>query len=192
VEIGRRLEKHGVRAAFEGARALARGKGVSRTHFAHYLVSQGFGKDVREVFKHFLRRNKPGYVPGEWAPLEEAVGWIRAAGGMAVLAHPARYDLSATKRRRLLGNFMECGGVGLEVISGSHSPEDNTATAADARRTGLLASVGSDFHGPENPWVELGRLPGLPADLTAVWESPAWTAPVSSTCEPHVSILAPA
>lgn len=173
-EIGRRLEKHGVREAFAGARALAQGKGVSRTHFAHYLVSQGFGKDVREVFKHFLRRNKPGYVPGQWAALEEAVGWIVAAGGMAVLAHPARYDLSATKRKRLLAEFKACGGTALEVISGSHSPDDNLAMAAEARRSGLLASAGSDFHGPENPWVPLGRLPELPPDLTPVWEADGW------------------
>lgn len=173
-EIGRRLERHGVRDAFAGARALARGRIVSRTHFAHYLVSQGFGRDTRTVFQHFLCRNKPGHVPGEWAKLEEAVGWIRAAGGIAVLAHPARYDLSATKLRRLLAEFMACGGEALEVVSGSHSPVDNGAMAAHARRAGLLASAGSDFHGPENPWVELGRLPALPAGCQPIWESDAW------------------
>lgn len=175
-EIGRRLEKHGVRDACSGARALARGGIVSRTHFAQYLASQGFGRDVRDVFQHFLRRNKPGYVPGEWAGLEEAVGWVRQGGGVAVLAHPARYDLSAGKRRRLLDEFKECGGEAMEVISGSHSPDDNRAMAALALRNGLAASLGSDFHGPENPWIELGRLPPLPSDLRPVWESPAWSA----------------
>lgn len=174
-EIGRRLVKHGVRDAHAGARALAKGRIVSRTHFAHYLVSQGFGRDTRAVFQHFLRRNKPGHVPGEWAGLEEAVGWIRAAGGIAVVAHPARYDLSATKLRRLLAEFMACGGEALEVVSGSHSRDDNETMAAHARRTGLLASAGSDFHGPENPWVELGRLPELPVGCLPVWESEAWT-----------------
>jgi predicted metal-dependent phosphoesterase TrpH len=188
-EIGRRLGKHGVRDAFEGARALARGPIVSRTHFAQYLVSQGFGKDTRNVFQHFLRRNRPGHVPGQWAGLEEAVGWIRAAGGLAVLAHPARYDLSGAKRRRMTGQFMECGGVALEVVSGSHSPDDNLAMAAEARRTGLAASVGSDFHGPENPWIELGRLPPLPDDLTAVWELPGWPCFSPSTLEPRPSYL---
>lgn len=174
-EIGRRLAKHGVRDAYAGACALARGRIVSRTHFAQYLASQGFGRDARGVFQHFLRRNKPGHVPGNWAALDEAVGWVRAAGGIAVLAHPARYDLSATKLRRLLAEFMACGGEAMEVVSGSHSREDNEAMAAHARRTGLLASAGSDFHGPENPWVELGRLPELPAGCVPVWESGAWT-----------------
>ncbi len=173
-EMGRRLAKHGVRDAHAGARALAKGRIVSRTHFAHYLVSQGFGRDTRAVFQHFLRRNKPGHVPGEWVGLDEAVGWIRAAGGVAVLAHPARYDLSATKLRRLLGEFMACGGEAMEVVSGSHSRNDNETMAAHARRTGLLASAGSDFHGPENPWVELGRLPELPVGCLPVWEGESW------------------
>lgn len=174
VEIGRRLAERGIDGAYEGAAALSHGRLISRTHFAHYLVSRGCGKDVREVFRHYLRRNKPGHVPGQWAELEEVVGWIRAAGGVAVLAHPARYGLTATKLRRLLGEFIECGGEALEVVSGSHTPADVQAMARHARALGLLASAGSDFHGPENPWVELGRLAPLPEGLTPVWQR--WTA----------------
>jgi predicted metal-dependent phosphoesterase TrpH len=188
-QIARDLEKHGVREAFAGARALARGNVVSRTHFAHYLVSQGFGKNVRDVFQHFLRRNKPGYVPGQWAALSEAVGWITASGGLAVLAHPARYGLSATRRRRLMAEFSECGGLGLEVVSGSHTPHENVAMGAEARRNGLLGSLGSDFHGPENPWIELGRLPELPPDVTPIWQSQHWPSDFSSLFEPSPSLL---
>lgn len=169
-EIGRRLAQRGIDGAYEGAQALARGRIISRTHFAHYLVSRGCGADVREVFKHYLRRNKPGHVPGQWAGLEAALGWIRAAGGIAVLAHPARYDLTASKLRRLLGEFVECGGEGIEVVSGSHTPNDVQAMARHARNFDLLASMGSDYHGPENPWVELGRLQILPEGLTPVWQ----------------------
>ncbi len=168
-EIGRRLAARGIDGAYEGARALARGRIISRTHFAQYLVSRHCGKDVRDIFKHYLIRNKPGYVPGQWAGLEEAVGWIREAGGVAVVAHPARYNLTAGKLRRLLGEFVECGGVGLEVVSGSHSRQDVDAMTSHALKFGLLASAGSDYHGPENPWLELGRLPALPEVLTPVW-----------------------
>lgn len=174
VEIGRRLEKHRLFGAYEGARALARGRIISRTHFAHFLVSQGCGRSVREVFKHYLVKNKPGHVGGEWASLEEAIGWIRAAGGQAVIAHPARYKLTATKRRRLAGEFMECGGEGIEVVSGSHSKDECQTMARLAGDLGLYASCGSDYHGPENPWIELGRLAQLPEGCRPIWQSPAW------------------
>lgn len=173
-EIGRRLEKRRIPGAYEGALKYARGRVLSRTHFAHFLANNGYASSVRDVFKHYLKRNKPGYVPGNWAGLEEAVGWITGAGGQAVIAHPARYELSATRRRRLLGEFVECGGEGIEVVSGSHSRDECRTTAKYARDFGLLASVGSDFHGPENPWVELGRLQPLPEGCTPIWESERW------------------
>ncbi len=168
-EIGRRLAKRRIEGAYEGARERAKGRIVSRTHFAQFLADNGYAPSVREVFKHYLRRNKPGYVPGQWAELEAAVGWIRAAGGQAVIAHPARYELSATKRRRLLGEFIELGGEGLEVVSGSHTPDQTRESARLARQFKLKASAGSDFHDPANPWVELGRLPPLPEGCEPIW-----------------------
>lgn len=173
-EIGRRLGRAGIDGAFEAARARAQGRIVSRTHFAHFLVEAGHARDLRQVFKRYLVQGRPGHVPGRWAELETAVGWIREAGGVAVIAHPARYRLTATRLRRLIGEFRECGGEGLEVVSGSHSPAEVTHMAAVARREGLLASCGSDYHGPEHPWVELGRLASLPEDCTPVWT--AWAA----------------
>ena len=170
-EIGRRLGKHGILGSFEGARQLARGAIVGRTHFARFLVECGQARDMHEVFRRFLVHSKPGHVPGEWAALEEAVGWVRAAGGQAVLAHPARYRLTHSRLRELLRAFRECGGEGLEVVSGSHSREDCLTMAAEARSSGLLASAGSDYHGPESPWLELGRLPELPPGVTPIWES---------------------
>ncbi len=179
-EIGRRLAKHGIAGAYEGALRYASGRIISRTHFAQFLAAEGHAENTREVFKRFLRRNKPGHVPGEWATLEQAAGWIHAAGGMAVMAHPARYDLTATRRRKLLGEFVECGGEGIEVVSGSHSRDDCISTAQYATKFNLLASAGSDYHGPENPWMELGRLPPFPDNATRpIWESERW-AEVSS------------
>lgn len=186
-EIGRRLEKRRIPGAYEGALIHARGRVVSRTHFAHFLAENGYASSVRDVFKHYLKRNKPGHVPGNWAGLEEAVGWITDAGGQAVIAHPARYELSATKRRRLLGEFVECGGEGIEVVSGSHSPDECKTTAKYARDFGLLASQGSDFHGPENPWVELGRLQPLPEGCIPIWESEMWQNAVNRTLSARIS-----
>jgi 3',5'-nucleoside bisphosphate phosphatase len=168
-EIGRRLDRHGITDAFAGARALASGSLVGRTHFARLLVQRGLADSVRSVFKHFLVQGKPGHVPGEWATLEEALGWIQAAGGQAVIAHPARYGLTRTKVRALLGAFRELGGSGLEVVSGSHSKDDAYVFARHAREHGLLASAGSDYHGPESPWLDLGRLPPLPPGCTPIW-----------------------
>ncbi|MCU0934844.1 MAG: PHP domain-containing protein [Gammaproteobacteria bacterium] len=170
-EIGRRLERHGIPGTLDGARRLTRGTIVSRTHFARHLVERGAARDLREVFRHFLVSGKPGHVPGQWAGLEEAVGWIRAAGGQAVLAHPARYALSGTRLRGLLGEFREVGGAAVEVVSGSHSRDDCLVMAAESRSAGLLASAGSDYHGPESPWLELGRLPELPPGCTAIWDT---------------------
>lgn len=169
-EMGRRLAKHGIEGAYEGAVARAHGRIISRTHFAHFLAENGYAGSVRDVFKSYLKPNKPGFVPGDWATLEEAVSWINGAGGQAVIAHPARYNMTASKRRRLLGEFVDLGGAGLEVVSGSHSRGDNFSMAQLAKNHKLLASAGSDFHGPENPWVELGRLQTLPEGCTAIWQ----------------------
>lgn len=171
-EIARRLAKHGIHGALEGARTYASGPILGRTHFARFLVEQGHAKDIRQVFKKFLVHNKPGHVPGEWASLEDAVGWIRAAGGQAVIAHPARYRISASRLRQFIGEFKECGGEALEVVSGSHSAGDVQGMTQYAKRYELLASRGSDYHGPEQPWVELGRLASLPDACTPVWT--AW------------------
>jgi len=187
-EIGRRLAKHGIAGAYEGALRYAHGRVVSRTHFAQFLAAEGHAENTREVFKRFLRRTKPGHVPGEWATLEQAVAWIRAAGGMAVMAHPARYDLTATRRRKLLGEFVELGGEGIEVVSGSHSRDDCISTAQYARQFNLLSSAGSDYHGPENPWLELGRLPTFPDNAPPpIWASERWRE-VSSSAAASLAI----
>jgi 3',5'-nucleoside bisphosphate phosphatase len=182
-EIGRRLAKQGIMGAYEGARALSNGRLIGRTHFARFLVGQRHAVDERSVFKHFLVNGKPGHVPGAWASLDQAVDWIRGAGGLAVIAHPARYRLTRTRLRLLIGRFKELGGVGLEVVSGSHSRDEMLAFGQLAREQRLLASAGSDFHGPQltlsaQPWMDLGRLPALPEGCTPIWRDWPACAPV--------------
>jgi hypothetical protein len=168
-EIGRRLECAGIDGAGEGARTRAKGLLISRTHFGRFLVDAGHARDMGDAFKRWLGNGRPGYVPGQWAGLSEAVGWIRAAQGHAVIAHPARYKLGTGRLRRLFGDFRECGGEAIEVVSGSHSRDDYHRFAQFAREFDFHASCGSDFHGPETPWIELGRLPSLPDGCKPVW-----------------------
>jgi len=174
VEIGQRLARAGIAGCYEGARALAAGQCVGRTHFARHLVVSGHARSIREVFRHFLVHSKPGYVPGRWASLDAALAWIRAAGGIAVIAHPARYRMTVSKLRRLIDEFRTGGGVGMEVVSGSHSRDNISAMGALCRNENLLASCGSDYHGPQSPWIKLGQLPALPAGCRPVWESDCW------------------
>ena len=181
-EIARKLEKAGVVDALEGARKYANGEILSRTHFARYLIEAGKAKDIKQVFKRFLVRGKPGHVAGSWASLEEAIYWIHAAGGLAVIAHPARYGFSATRLRQLMGEFAELGGVGFEAISGSHSPDEELRMAALANKFDLYISMGSDYHGPENPYRELGALSEVPFDSKPIWQSERWL-----QCLGHIS-----
>lgn len=172
-EIGRRLQQKGISGAFEGARMLAGSGLIARPHFARFLIAQGVAPDMRTVFKHYLVRGKPGYVPSRWATLEDAVSWIKAAGGQAVIAHPARYALTRTKLRKLLEQFVAAGGEGLEVVCGAINRDEAQSMAYHARAFGLSASIGSDYHGPETSWSELGRLPELPAESVPIWKG--WT-----------------
>lgn len=168
-EMGRRLERAGISGIAADAEALAGAGMITRTHFAHCLARRGLAMDVRDVFNRYLTTGKPGYVATRWAEMEDAIAWISGAGGVAVLAHPQRYRLTGSWLRRLLGEFKEMGGAALEVLSGTASPGDIQSSAALAQRYGLLASCGSDFHGPDEGWPKLGRLPELPAGLEPVW-----------------------
>lgn len=168
-EIAKRLAKAGIEGALEGARKYASDVMLGRLHFSKFLVEQGFAKDHNDVFKRYLVRNKPGYVPGKWASLENALDWINTAGGQAVIAHPARYKMTATKLRRLTSEFKEMGGVAIEVVSGKQHPEEVKTMARLADKLELMASCGSDFHTPDNSWVELGRLSPLPEMCTPIW-----------------------
>lgn len=164
------LAAAGIPGSLEGAYAFAENpRLIGRTHFARFLVERGHVRDVKTVFQRYLVAGKPGYVPHEWAGLGDAVGWIRASGGRAIVAHPGRYKLSRAEMRRFLLEFKAAGGEGVEVVTGSHTRPQYLEFALLARELDLLASRGSDFHGPRESAVELGCLPPLPADLTPVW-----------------------
>jgi len=164
------LAKVGIDGAYAGAlKYVGNPALISRSHFARYIVERGFAPDVKTVFDHWLAKGKPGYVSHSWATLQEAVGWIRAAGGIAVIAHPGRYRLTPAERRELYKAFKNCGGQGIEVVSSSSGDAEIREFAGIAREFGFLASRASDFHGPGESTIDLGRMAPLPADLKPVW-----------------------
>jgi predicted metal-dependent phosphoesterase TrpH len=164
------LTRNGIVGAYEGAYAFAVNKQmVGRTHFARWLVAQGHAPDMRSVFRRFLTRGNPGFVDHEWTSLENAVRWIRASGGMAVVAHPGRYAFNARELHRFLDAFRALGGEGIEVITGSHHPSEYGKFADLARAFSLKASRGADFHAP-GEGADIGRLPALPHYCAPVWQ----------------------
>jgi len=177
------LARAGIGGALEGAyRHASNPNMIGRTHFARFLVEIGQCRDVKSVFNRFLAQGKTGYVPHEWASMGDAVSWIRRSGGMAVLAHPGRYmcgrgGMGSKSMRELLAEFVAHGGDGLEIVTGSHTPAQYAEFARYATEFGLLASCGSDFHGPEESYRDLGRLPDLPLGCKPIWQH--WpTAPI--------------
>jgi hypothetical protein len=169
-EMAASLAQVGIRGAYEGALAHAGNPAlVSRTHFARFLVDAGICAHTDEVFRRFLVEGKPGYVPHRWARLSDAVRWITGAGGIAVIAHPARYRFTPNEEYALFGEFVAHGGRGVEVLTGSHSAAEAVKYADVALEFGLLASRGSDFHAPGESRTDLGALPDLPGRLTPVW-----------------------
>ena len=169
-EMSDGLAKVGIQGAYEGALTYAGNHDlISRTHFARYLVETGVCRDTNEVFRKYLTEGKPGFVEHRWASLKDAVAWITQAGGVAVVAHPARYRFSANEEYALFTEFKNHGGQGVEVVTGSHSPAEYLTYADSAREFGLAASRGSDFHSPDESHTDLGTLPLLPSGLTPVW-----------------------
>ncbi|HFD12462.1 MAG TPA: PHP domain-containing protein [Crenotrichaceae bacterium] len=169
IKIGESLAKSGFENAYTGAKSLAGDATITRSHFAQYLVTQGCAKNVSKVFKHYLVRGKPGYVATQWASLENAVSWITQAGGIAVIAHPHRYKIGNKRFQNLLEDFKQYGGQAIEVVCSNSSQKDIVKFSRLSQRYHLLASVGSDYHGPHQNWNGLGKLPVLPNNLTPVW-----------------------
>jgi len=168
--MAEQLLKVGIPGAYEGALHFAGNHQlISRTHFARFLVEQSVCRDTEHVFKNYLIEGKPGYVPHQWANLDDAVSWITGAGGVAVIAHPGRYKFSAMQRDELFKHFKDIGGMAIEVITGSHSPDQFKTYGKIAQQYGFLASRGSDFHDPHESHIDLGALPHLPDHLTPVW-----------------------
>ena len=169
-QMALKLEKKRIPGAFEAVKKAAAEGMITRTHFADFLLSQNYVSTQQEAFDRYLAKGKPAYVSTPWADLKLAVSWITEAGGVAVLAHPLRYKLTANWMKRLLNEFKSAGGQGIEVITSRMNPDEIRLAADYAMRFDLVGSVGSDFHNTSNPYVELGRLAPLPDNIKPIWE----------------------
>jgi len=167
--IGSKLQKAGIDRAYDHAMELAGGGNVTRAHFARVVVAQGKVATEAQAFDKYLAQGKVAYVQTQWATLQQALDMIAGAGGVSVVAHPGRYKMTRTMLKELLREFRDLGGAAMEVVNGGLPADMVMANAALARQFQLLASLGSDFHHPENRWIELGRLAPLPPDLQPVW-----------------------
>lgn len=171
MEMSDSLAQAGITGAFEGAlKFVGNPELISRTHFARFLVESGVCRETSEVFRKYLTEGKPGYVPHRWATLQNAVTWITQAQGIAVIAHPGRYNFTANEEYALFTEFKAHGGRGVEVVTGSHTKQEYVKYAETAKEFGLAASRGSDFHSPDESHTDLGSLPFLTGELTPVWE----------------------
>ncbi|CAH9052013.1 5'-3' exoribonuclease [Pseudoalteromonas sp. CIP111854] len=168
-EIGKRLTKNGYEGVYERAKELAGKAQITRAHFAAALVEQGVAKNIQGVFKKFLARNKIGYVPSQWCDMATAIEAIKAAGGVSIVAHPARYQMSNKWLRKLLDEFSQAGGQAMEVAQPQQAPSERQFLGQLSQEYNLFASQGSDFHYPM-PWLDLGKNLYLPKDCQGVWQ----------------------
>jgi predicted metal-dependent phosphoesterase TrpH len=169
-QIAEKLEKKKIFGAYEFVTQAAGNGEITRSHFADFLLTHQHVTTQQEAFDRYLSKGKPAFVPTVWASLEETVAWIKAAGGVAVVAHPLRYKLSVKWMNRALAVFKQAGGQGIEVVTGRASLDEIRMSQQFAEKHQLYASAGSDFHAPDNLYLELGRLAAMPAGLKPVWE----------------------
>ncbi|MFA5938720.1 MAG: PHP domain-containing protein [Sinimarinibacterium sp.] len=168
--IAAKVERLGVADAYGRAEALAAGGQITRSHFARVLIDAGICRDAKRAFRRYLAAGKPAYVATEWPDLDRTLGWIKAAGGLAVLAHPRRYTIGTAARGRLLSQFRALGGDGIEVCCGTSDAAEIQTSAREAREYGLAGSVASDFHGRWQSWNRLGGVAALPEGIASIAE----------------------
>lgn len=170
--MGERFAELGVDGTYEGAlKYVTNPNLISRKHFARYLVETGVCKTISNAFDRYLKDGGPAYIRHQWATLTEAVQWILDAGGIAVVAHPGRYKIKEMALHAFLDEFKQLGGTGMEVVTGSHTPDQYLNFARLANRYGFLASAGSDFHAPGESLIDVGRLPDFPCQVEPIWKN---------------------
>ncbi len=170
-KIASKLEKKKIYGAFEAVKKMASSDMITRTHFADFLVMNHHVTTQQEAFDYYLAQGKSAYVATYWTPLEQAIEAIIEAGGIAVLAHPMRYKLTASWLKRVLTTFKQLGGQGMEIVTGRYNAEEIRVLTDYAIKFELMGSVGSDFHNPSNQWIELGKLAPLPDSVKPIWSA---------------------
>jgi len=169
-KIAFKLEKKNIPNAYDAVIKATNGGMITRAHFANFLLANNHVSTQQQAFDRYLGKGKPAFVSTTWADLHDAVQWITQAGGVAVIAHPLRYKMTASWMRRFLAFFKDIGGQGIEVVTGRSNPDEIRRATIYAKQFDLAASLGSDFHTPDNQWIDLGRLAPLPKNVQPIWE----------------------
>lgn len=172
--MAEKLRKENIEGVAEEMQQRFPGALPSRSHVAQILVARGKAKDNERAFTRYIGRKGSAYVPATWPDVAIVVSWIVAAGGLPVLAHPGRYQLSGNKLSELCLAFASAGGVAIELSYPQLFLKEAQRMAKMARQLGLYASQGSDFHSPKQRWTGLGRMPPLPPEVTPIWLHPQW------------------
>lgn len=172
--MAEKLRKENIDGVAEEMQQRFPGALPSRSHVAQILVARGKAKDNERAFTRYIGRKGSAYVPATWPDVAIVVSWIVAAGGLPVLAHPGRYQLSGNKLSELCQAFADAGGVAIELSYPQLFLKEAQRMAKMARQLGLYASQGSDFHSPKQRWTGLGRMPPLPPEVTPIWQHPRW------------------
>ncbi|HZP37514.1 MAG TPA: PHP domain-containing protein [Methylomirabilota bacterium] len=162
VRTAERLAELGLPVDVERVFALVQEGSAGRPHIARVMVERGYVKTVREAFDRYLASGKPAHVPRRRLSPEDAVRLLRRAGGVPVLAHPG-----LANRDAMIPDLVAAGLMGIECYYPEHSPAQRGAYAELCRRHGLVATGGSDFHGPTVRAAQLGH-PTVPL---AAWEA---------------------
>jgi hypothetical protein len=170
IAISHDLNEHGINYAHEGALAIAGGGMITRSHFAQFLINEGYAKNKRDAFKRFLVRNRPGNVKVKWPDLACTIQCIKNAGGSCIIAHPLQYKLTGSWVKKLLSEFRDLGGDGIEIVCGNSSSSEIQIASDYARQFRLVGSIGSDFHGNNHVMDRLGVMKNLPSGIKPVWE----------------------
>lgn len=144
---------------------------VTRTHIAKVLVEKNIVSRPQQAFDRFLKEGKKAFVKFDGIGLKETIDVIHASQGFAVLAHPTRYDLSATNIRYLIELFAESGGDAVELPPSVEPASTRQMVDRIIQQFDLAVSIGSDFHGENMPWIKLGNTPRVKEGQRGIWES---------------------
>ena len=141
---------------------------MTRAHYGRFLLEQEYVRNIEHAFKKYLGQGKPAYVKPMWCEMQKAIDIVHQAGGVISIAHPLRYKMTGRWVRRLIEDFKQAGGDGIEVAGCGQTPDQRQLITRWAKEFDLYASGGSDFHYPTG-WIELGRGLTLPQECKPIW-----------------------
>lgn len=160
-KIAQRMIKLGLPDLYATAEQLSGGGSIGRPHFAKAMVNMGVVDSEQQAFKKYLGAGKKGDIKMEWPDISQTIDVIKKSGGFSIIAHPTKYNMTFTKLRSVIADFVKCGGDGIEISYPGVTPDHHLHLLRIAEQNNLLVSAGSDFHSPGQGWTDIGKYPPL-------------------------------